>query len=52
MCQPLGVRTVCDEVHKHPQEFSIEGEAGQTRQDCPFLYIQWKDGKNLGEAIE
>ena len=52
-----------DEVDRHPQEFSSEGEAGQTRQEeegCSLLgavqelpmCVHWKDGKNLGEVTE
>ena len=49
-----------NEVDRHPQEFSSEGEAGQTRQEeegCSLwgavqglpMCVHWKDGKNLGE---
>ena len=48
-----------DEVHKHPQEFSSEDEAHQTRQEeegCSLKgavharIAHWSDRKNLGEA--
>ena len=50
-----------DEVRKHPQEFSSEGEAHQTKQEeegCSLqgamqglpMCVHWSDRKNLGEA--
>ena len=49
-----------DEVHKHPQKFSSEGEAGQNRYEeegCSIqgavqglpMCVHWRDRKNLGE---